>query len=75
MIGSSLGRGGCFIKPGTGGLNPSAVAGGPSVTRLTKSKCIAVKGSGTPDNVANRIAMISPILQDIKKQINACILE
>jgi hypothetical protein len=52
MIGSSLGLGLFFIIFGDGGLNPSAVAGGPSVTKLTQSKCIAVKGSGKPANVA-----------------------
>ena len=34
---------------------PSAVAGGPSVTRLTHSRCIGVSGSGSPSNVAKNI--------------------
>jgi hypothetical protein len=45
---------------------------GPSVTRFTHNKCIAVNGSGTPESVANNIAKISPILHEIKKQIKAC---
>lgn len=73
-MGSSLGRGGCSIKSGAGGLKPSAVAGGPSVTRFTQSRCIAVRGSGKPSKVAKKMAQISPMLQLIKKQIKACIL-
>lgn len=47
---------------------------GPSVTRFTHNRCIAVSGSGTPESVAKSIAHISPILHEIKKQINACML-
>jgi len=42
--------------------------------RLTHNRCIAVSGSGTPLNVDNKIAQISPMLQEIKKHMNACIL-
>jgi hypothetical protein len=35
MIGSSCFLGGFYITSGSGGLNESAVAGSPSVTRLT----------------------------------------
>lgn len=55
--------------PGAGGLNPRAVAGGPSVTRLTHNKCIALNGSGKPHIAEISIAAISPILQLIKKQM------
>ena len=56
IIGSLVGRGGKFIRFGDGGLKPSAVAGGPSVTRFTHNKCIAVNGSGKPRSVAKNIA-------------------
>jgi hypothetical protein len=39
---------------------PKAVAGGPSVTRLTHNKCKGVKGSGKPRIVEIRIVNISP---------------
>mmetsp|Transcript_34918 Transcript_34918/g.84507 ORF Transcript_34918/g.84507 Transcript_34918/m.84507 type:complete len:86 (-) Transcript_34918:2737-2994(-) len=72
MIGSSLGRGGASIISGDGGLKPNAVAGGPSVTKLTHRRCIAVNGSGNPARVAKKMAQISPILQLIRKQMKAC---
>jgi len=55
------------MTSGDGGLNPSAVAGGPSVTRLTHSKCMALNGSGKPHIAASNMAIISPMLQLIKK--------
>lgn len=61
------------MRSGEGGLKPSAVAGGPSVTRFTHSRCIAVSGSGNPASVAKKMAQISPMLQLIKKQMKACI--
>ena len=62
------------MRSGDGGLKPRAVAGGPSVTRFTHSKCIAVNGSGKPARVAKNMAHISPMLQLIKKQMKACML-
>lgn len=59
------------MASGSGGLKPRAVAGGPSVTRLTHSKCRGVKGSGSPKRVAKKIVAISPMLQEIRKQIKA----
>jgi hypothetical protein len=46
----------------------------PSVTRLIHSKCMAVSGSGNPARVEKNIAQISPMLQLIKKHMNACML-
>lgn len=60
------------MASGSGGLNPSAVAGGPSVTRLTHNKCSGVKGSGKPSKVAKKIVAISPMLHEIRKHMNAC---
>jgi hypothetical protein len=73
MIGSSEGLGFCNITSGAGGLNDRHVAGGPSVTKLTHSKCIALKGSGNPQMADISIAAISPMLQLIKKHMKACI--
>ena len=73
MIGSSDGRGFCFITSGAGVLNPNAVAGGPLIPKMTQSKCVALKGSGKPATAANNIAAISLMLQLIKKHINAYI--
>lgn len=61
------------MASGSGGLNPSAVAGGPSVTRLTHSRCRGVSGSGRPRRVAKKIVAISPMLHEIRKQMNACV--
>ena len=66
MIGSLDDRGFCDIMPGAGGLKPRAVAGGPSVTKFTQRRCIALKGSGKPHIAESSIAAISPILQLIK---------
>lgn len=70
MIGSLDDRGFWDMIPGAGGLNPKAVAGGPSVTKFTHSKCMALKGSGKPQIAEINIAAISPMLQLIKKQMN-----
>ena len=44
VMSCSLGDlGGRSMMSTSGGLNPSAVAGGPSVTRLTHSSCTAVQ--------------------------------
>lgn len=32
----------------SGGLNPRAVAGSPSVTRFTHSSCTGIRASGSP---------------------------
>ena len=61
-----------YVLPG--GLNPRAVAGGPSVTRFTHSKCSGFKGSGMPKIVAKKMVTISPMLQEIKKVTKVCML-
>lgn len=48
----------CVASTFSGGLKPKAVAGGPSVTRLTHNKCSGVNGSGRPNNVANNTVTI-----------------
>lgn len=62
-----------LMASGSGGLNPSAVAGGPSVTRFTHRRCRGVRGSGRPRRVAKKIVAISPMLHEIRKQMNACV--
>lgn len=59
------------MASGSGGLKPSAVAGGPSVTRLTHSKWRGVSGSGKPSSVAKKMVAISPMLHEMRKQMNA----
>lgn len=49
LISGSLGLRGCLsMMSKSGGLNPSAVAGNPSVTRLTQSNWTGIKASGRP---------------------------
>ncbi len=45
----SLGeRGGFSMMSRSGGLNPRAVAGRPSVTKFTQSNCTGISDSGRP---------------------------
>ena len=39
----------------SGGLNPRAVAGRPSVTRLTQSSCTGMRASGSPSAAVRKI--------------------
>ena len=48
MSGSFTERGGFFMMSTSGGLNPSAVAGRPSVTRFTQSSWTGMRASGRP---------------------------
>ena len=41
-------RGGFCMMSRSGGLKPRAVAGRPSVTRLTQSSCTGIRASGRP---------------------------
>jgi hypothetical protein len=41
-------RGGFSMMSMSGGLNPSAVAGRPSVTKFTHSSCTGMRASGIP---------------------------
>jgi hypothetical protein len=53
--GSRLSRGGTRMMEWSGGLNPSAVAGKLSVTRLTHSSCTGIKASGIPRRTVRNI--------------------
>ena len=55
-IGSPARRGGRAITSLSGRLKPNAVAGSPSVTRLTHSSWTGVSTSGTPKAAATKIA-------------------
>ena len=49
----------------SGGLNPSAVAGGPSVTRFTHKSWTGIKPSGKPNAAVKKIDTTSPMFEDI----------
>ena len=49
----------------SGGLNPSAVAGGPSVTRFTQRSCTGMRPSGSPNAAVKNIDATSPMFEDI----------
>lgn len=48
MRGSRALRGGLLMMSRSGGLKPNAVAGKPSVTRLTQSSWTGIRASGNP---------------------------
>ncbi len=56
---------------GSGGLKGRAVAGKPSVTRLTQSSWIELKPSGIPRIEDSRILTTSPMLEEIIYLIKA----
>jgi len=58
----------------SGGLNPRAVAGGPSVTKFTQSSYTDEKPSGIPSIAVKKIERTSPMLEDIKYLMNAFML-
>ena len=45
-----------------GGLKPSAVAGGPSVTKFTHSSCTGMRPSGRPKAAVKKMDATSPTL-------------
>lgn len=51
----------CMMS-GSGGLKPRAVAGGPSVTKLTHSSCTGIKPSGRPRAAVRKMDTTSPML-------------
>ena len=55
MSGSRGERGGRSIKSRSGGLNPSAVAGRPSVTRFTQRSCTGISTSGIPNAAVRKM--------------------
>mmetsp|Transcript_7963 Transcript_7963/g.49175 ORF Transcript_7963/g.49175 Transcript_7963/m.49175 type:complete len:249 (+) Transcript_7963:1120-1866(+) len=72
---ASLGlRGGFLITSFSGGLNPSAVAGGPSVTRLTQSSWTGMSPSGIPKAAVKKILTTSPMLDEIMYLMKAFML-
>jgi hypothetical protein len=48
-------RGGRSIISKSGGLKPRAVAGRPSVTKLTQSNCTGINDSGRPRAAVKKI--------------------
>ena len=62
---SSAGRGGLVMMSGSGGLKPRAVAGGPSVTRLTQRSCTGMRPSGKPRAAVRKMEATSPTLEEI----------
>jgi hypothetical protein len=48
-------RGGRSIMSKSGGLKPRAVAGKPSVTKLTQSNCTGINDSGKPRAAVKKI--------------------
>ena len=59
----------------SGGLNPRAVAGDPSVTKLTQRSCTEENPSGIPKIAVKKIENTSPIFDEIKYLMKACIFE
>jgi len=49
----------------SGGLKPKAVAGGPSVTRLTQRSCTGIRPSGIPKADVRNIDATSPMFEEI----------
>ncbi len=50
----------------SGGLKPSAVAGRPSVTRLTHSSWTGIRASGRPRAAVRKMETTSPMLDEIR---------
>ena len=50
----------------SGGLKERAVAGRPSVTKLTQRSWTGIKASGTPRAAAKKMQTTSPMLEEIK---------
>ena len=65
MSSSSEGLGGLVMMSGSGGLKPRAVAGGPSVTRLTQRSCTGMRPSGSPSAAVRKMEATSPTLDEI----------
>ena len=55
MSGSRLSLGGTRIIEWSGGLNPSAVAGKLSVTKLTHNNCTGINASGIPSSTVKKM--------------------
>ena len=48
----------------SGGLNPSAVAGKLSVTRLTHNNCIGINASGMPNKTVKKMLVSRTLISD-----------
>lgn len=72
--GSVRPRGGRRMLPGSGGLKPRAVAGGPSVTRFTQSSWTGMRPSGMVSAAVKKMAATSPMLDEMRYRMNACML-
>ena len=59
-------RGALSIMSKSGGLNESAVAGKPSVTKLTHKSCTGISASGTPRAAAKKIETTFCVVQFLK---------
>lgn len=53
------------MTSGSAGLKPSAVAGGPSVTKFTHNSCTGIMPSGMPSMAVMKMDATSPMLDDI----------
>lgn len=63
MRGSFALRGGFSMMSKSGGLKPSAVAGRPSVTKLTQSSWTGIRASGKPSAAVRKMLMAKKWLQ------------
>ena len=54
----------------SGGLNPRAVAGKPSVTKLTHKSWTGIKASGNPKAAVKKIDTTSPVGRKKKLKVN-----
>ena len=52
------------MTPSSGGSNPSATAGRPSVARFTSRSCTGVSTTGMPSSMPKSMAVTSPVLQE-----------
>jgi len=71
---SSAFLGYCFITSLSGGLKPRAVAGKPSVTRLTHKSYTELNDSGIPSAAVKKIDATSPMFEDMRYLIKAFML-
>merc|ERR1712038_1485505 len=63
---SSEERGGFSMMSKSGGLKPRAVAGRPSVTKLTQRSWTGIRASGRPRAAVKKMETTSPMLEEIR---------
>ena len=66
--------GGFFMTSGSGGLKDKAVAGRPSVTKLTQSNYTELNPSGIPIMEERKMETTSPMLLEIMYLMKAFML-